>query len=235
MKNKQIIFCSILSLINLLSYAQNSKIHFGVQYYRESYRYVSVYYNENIYDYETTDRTNLNHGLTITGSYHFNDRFGINLGIGYIKRTFSTFEGFNQCLHLPPGKWCNEIYVMSVQQDYHLLEYPLGFVIYPFKTDRSVRPKIIVNIIGKQLINIKCHFHGRETITEKQFQFYGIASNAGFGVDVTITKRLTFELNCLYRFYNLRREQPILYGDNNKYFRDNDRILNLTFGLILNI
>lgn len=235
MIRKLIIFCFILATISNISFTQTAKFRLGVQYNPELYKYSSTQFNNTTFDYETNFETNLNTAFTAIGSISITDRIWINLGVCYIKRTFSTLEGFNHCLPLKPGQNCQAIYIMSSQQDYHFLEYPFGLSIYLLKSDKRIRPKVIGNIIGKQLINIKCHFSGREVITEKQFQFYGIASNVGVGFDYVLNDKITFGLNCLYRFYNLRRELPILYGDNDIYFNDNKGILNSTFGIIINI
>lgn len=235
MIRKRIIFCFILATINLISFTQTAKFRLGVQYNPELYKYSSTQFNNTTFDYETNLETNLNTAFTAVGGISITDRIWINFGVSFVKRTFSTLEGFNHCLHLKPGQHCTAIYIMSSQQDYYLLEYPFGLSIYLFKNDKKIRPKVIGNIIGKQLTNIKCHFYLSETHIEKQNQFYGIASNIGVGFDYVQNDKITFGLNCLYRFYNLRRELPILYGDNDTYFIDNKGILNLTFGVIINI
>jgi len=235
MIRKLVIFCFILATISNISFTQTAKFRLGVQYNPELYRYSSTQFNSTTFDYETNFETNLNTAFTVIGGISITDRIWINLGVSYIKRTFSTLEGFNHCLHLEPGQNCPAIYIMSSQQDYHLLEYPFGLSIYLRKNEKKLRPKVIANIIGKQLINIHCHFHLSETHIEKSNQFYGIASNVGVGFDYVLNDKIAFGLSCLYRFYDLRRELPILYGDNDTYFNDNKGILNSTFGIITNI
>ncbi len=232
MKNKQLIFCLFLSLISHISCAQNSRIYFGIQYNPEIYRYSSYHFNWIIQDLEATSKTNTNYGVALFGGYNFMERFNIHLGINYIKRTFSINEVFNHCLLLPPGEICPYVYILSTKQEYRILEYPLGFSIYLFENSNRIKPKINYNIIGKQLINVTCYVPRLETHTEKQLQFYGIASNVGIGMDILFTSRIKLEISCLYRFYNLRREQPILYGDNSNFFRDKSKIWNFSFGLV---
>ncbi len=235
MIRKQIILCVFLMIISLISFSQSAKFRLGVQYNPEFYRYSSKQINSTTFEHETNYKTSLNNAFTIVGDIGISDRIWINLGVSYVKRKFLTLEGYDHCLHNKPGEPCLLFYMMTNQQDYHIIEYPIGLSIYLTNNSKKIRPKVIGNIIGKHLISINCYFGGGGSDTEKQNQLYGIASNIGVGFDYAINDKFTFEFNCLYRFYNLRREQPILMGDNDTYFKDNNGILNLAFGVMINL
>jgi len=214
--------------------AQKPNLGFSLQLCPEIYSYQSTEINSTTFDNETASKTTVNHGITTNGYIGVTDQIWINLGISFYYRTFSTLEGFDQNLHSPEGSNTTPIYMMTYKQNYYILEYPLGFTLYLRQKDKRIKPKLIGNIIGKQLLKIQCNFKHSDSYIEKQNQFYGTAANLGAGLDYHLNDKIILELNCLYRLYNLNREQPILFGDNEKYFNDNKGIMNFAIGLKIN-
>lgn len=199
---------SILLLLMLTSYGQQNTIYVGTS--------ISLHHeirNKMIYGPGLVNRTSATSffGTGIRLQKKISHSWGVNTGIGYVKRHYEMIVPFNYCSFLEPGEGCPYLLAHTNKFGYKTAEVSLGVNKYLIAQNKV---ELYINLTSLAAFNFQSYYYsftpavGRKNMD--QLNVYSTSLLSGLGYSYSLTERIKVTIEPFIRLIHVQRQDPIL-------------------------
>lgn len=223
---RQLLILLLLSF-PVIIYGQKNKLQFSFQIQPEMTFHKASY----AWWKENSSKITTNLGIVTAVQYNSNQKFFVNVGLGFISRKLQTANILNQAALPPPKQSFTLELVTTKSVSYRTLLLPVSFG-YNFIRQNKINTFVTVGFTGNYLLNTYYNSnHSKYDGAYKKNYWQGISLNLGVGIDYKIANKIFATTSFSYAPINTVRRDDYIQNHNGNGLALTHNYLNLNMGL----